>query len=194
MRSDSSLGAPCGGNEVGAALDAEIGRCLGPLRQFARKQLPAGVNGSIGADDLVQDAVLTAIPHLHHFEYRHKDSLLAYLRASIRHRIVDELRKARRRPIAVALGDHKDTGLSPLELIVERQDRERYSRAQRRLPDRDRQLIALRVEQGLAYQEIAERLGIITHNAARVAVRRALCRLRFNLAQVDSLQTVDHLE
>ena len=185
MGSDSNLSAPRGGNEAGAALDAEIGRCLRPLRQFAMKQLPAGVNGSIGADDLVQDAVLTAIPHLHHIEYRHKDSLLAYLRTSIRHRIVDELRKARHRPITVALGDPLDTGLSPLELIVEQEDRERYLRAKRRLPDRDRQLIALRVEQGLAYQEIAERLGIITHNAARVAVRRALCRLRLNLAQVE---------
>jgi RNA polymerase sigma factor (sigma-70 family) len=136
----------------------------------------------IGPDDVVQEAVLRGIRQLHRFEFRHNRAFLAYLLTAIRHRIVDEVRKVRRRPAFVPLGEHEhaDLALSPLERIIAREDLTCCAAAFARLSERDRQLIALRVRR-MRYADIAVWLDLNTSEAARMAVTRALNRLAKSL-------------
>ena len=130
------------------AWDAVIGPCLRPLNEFAARWLPPAVRSRIGADDLVQEAIISGIAHLDRFECRHRGAFLAYLRTSIRHRIVDELRKASRRRAAGPCSEPVDGARSPLQRIIDQQNVERYAMALARLGARDRQLIMLRVGGG----------------------------------------------
>ena len=172
------------------AWDAVIGPCLRPLNEFASRSLPAAVRSRIGADDLVQEAVISSIAHLHRFEFRHRGAFLAYLRTSIRHKIVDELRKASRRRAAGPFTEAVDMARSPLQQVIDKENVERYSSALARLGDRDRQLIMLRVEQRLPYADVAARLGMSSEQAVRMAVKRALARLEKRLRQSDALRTL----
>ena len=156
-----------------------IGSYLPRLRQFAQRHLPAGSRGAIGADDVVQEAVMRSLRQLDRFEFRHDEAFLAYLRKSIRHRIVDEIRRAHRRPALVALGTREsiDRGASPLERLIAKSRLQRYRDRLAALSSRDRRLIVLRVEQGLSYADVAARLGMRTESAARMAITRAIHRL-----------------
>jgi RNA polymerase sigma-70 factor, ECF subfamily len=169
------------------AWEPVIGPLLRRLRRFADRRLPAGVRGTISADDLVQDALIKGFKRLHCFEFRRKGAWVAYLQKSICHRIVDELRKIHRRPVLASLTDHVPASHSPLEQLIERENRERFSKALARLDHRNRQLIVLRVERQVGFTEIAARMGIPTTHAARVAVKRALVRLAREVERIDSI-------
>jgi RNA polymerase sigma-70 factor (ECF subfamily) len=164
------------GNDT--AFEIVFRRCVRGLRRFAAGRLPAQCRGMNDTEDLVQDTVIRALHHLDGFEFRHEGALLAYLRQSMLHRIVDEVRKTNRRPLAVTLGDeHVDQRDSPLESAIGRQNVDRYERALSSLRARDRAAIVLRLEQQAEYEDLAVQLGMPSANAARVAVKRALYRL-----------------
>jgi RNA polymerase sigma-70 factor (ECF subfamily) len=165
--------------------NALIDQYLPELRRFAQRHLPACLRGRISADDLLQEVVLSAIRRLDRLEFRHEQAFLSYLLKSIRHRIVDEIRRGRRQPAQLPLHDHGnwnvDPGVSPLQRLITRETVRRYAKALACLPDRDRQLIVLRVVRGLPCLEIAARLGMSTDAAAHMAVKRALQRLEKRL-------------
>lgn len=156
-----------------------IGSYLPRLRDFAERHLPPETRGALAPDDVVQDVVMRGMRHVERFEFRHEGALVAYLRASIRHRIVDEIRKAKRRPMLVPLEGYEtfDRGVSPLDRLISRSQAQRYKHALAGLSVRDRRLIELRVEYGLSYAEIAVRLRMCSESSVRMAVRRALSRL-----------------
>jgi RNA polymerase sigma factor (sigma-70 family) len=172
------------------AWEAVIGPLLRTLRRFAERRLPADVRRTLSADDLVQDALINGLKRLHCFEFRRKGAWLAYLRKSICHRIVDELRRIRGRPVHVSLTDHLQAAPSALQQVIERENRERFSKALARLDRRSRELIVLRVEGQVGFTEIASRLGIPTTAAARVAVKRAFFRLAHAVDEVDSIRSI----
>lgn len=64
------------------------------------------IQRAIGIDDLVQEVVISGIRQLDRFAFRHEQVFLAYLRTSIRYRIIDELRPTQRRPMLVPLAGH----------------------------------------------------------------------------------------
>jgi RNA polymerase sigma-70 factor (ECF subfamily) len=159
------------------------------LKEYATRSLPAAVRSRIGADDLVQEAVISGIAHLDRFEFRHQGALMAYLRTSVRHKIVDELRKASRRRAAGPFTEAVDLAPSPLQQVIHKQNIERYSTALARLGDRDQQIIVLRVEQRLPYADVAVRLRMSSAHAVRMAVKRALARLAYELRRSDAVRT-----
>src|SRR4030095_7763320 len=77
----------------GTEWNAVIGDYLPQLKRFATKHLPAQLQGTISPDDLVQDVVLSGLRQLPRLELRHEQAFLSYLLTSIRHRIVDEVRR-----------------------------------------------------------------------------------------------------
>jgi len=170
-----------------AEWNALIGRYLPQLKRFAQAHLPAHLRGTITADDLVQEVVLSGIRQLHRLEFRHERAFLSYLLTSIRHRIVDEIRRARRQP-ALALVDswNVDSSVSPLQRLITREKLRRYAKALACQSDRDRQLIVLRLMRGLSCLDVANRLGMRSEAAVHMAVRRALQRLEKSLNEVDS--------
>ena len=170
-----------------AEWNALIGRYLPQLKRFAQAHLPAHLRGTITADDLVQEVVLSGIRQLHRLELRHEHAFLCYLRTSIRHRIVDEIRRTRRQPALLLVGDwNVDPSVSPLQQLITRENLRRYAKALACLTDRDRQLIVLRLVRGLSCRDVADRLGMRSEAAVHMAAKRALQRLETSLNEVDS--------
>ena len=170
-----------------AEWNALIGRYLPQLKRFAQAHLPAHLRGTITADDLVQEVVLSGIRQLHRLEFRHEHAFLSYLLTSIRHRIVDEIRRTRRQPALVLVGNwNVDPSASPLQRLITRENVRRYAKALACLADRDRQLIVLRLVRGLSCLDVADRLGMRSEAAVHMAVRRALQRLEKSLNEADS--------
>jgi RNA polymerase sigma-70 factor (ECF subfamily) len=160
------------------AVEALLQRCLPSLTRWAHGKLPAAARGALDTGDLVQEAVLHALRRLDSFEPRHVGAMQAYLRQSVINRIRDEVRRVVRHPAAVPLAEeHASDATSPLEFAIQAESYERYRRALGELKPRDRKVIVARVEAQWSVAEIAQRFGLRTADAARMAVSRALQRL-----------------
>ena len=155
-----------------------IERTVGPLRRWARGRLPYYARAGANTEDVVQDAVLSALARVEHFEHRSVDGMQKYLRESVRNRIRDEVRRVSRRGVGEELPEtltHR--GYSPLEELILKERSERYLEGLRTLKPNDRLAIIFRLEQQLSFEAIAEKLGKSSPDAARMAVTRAVKRL-----------------
>ena len=160
------------------ALEILLNRYLPALRRTVHRHLHGPSRSMLDSDDIVQDALLSTLRRMPHFVWRTPGALLAYLRRAIRNRIIDAKRKYARQGEWVALPDDcPGHGASPLQRIMEKEEMRRYRAALLRLKARDRQLIVMRIEQQLTYQEIGTQLLMTSPNAARVALMRAMDRL-----------------
>jgi RNA polymerase sigma-70 factor (ECF subfamily) len=161
------------GDEEAVAVLLE--RSIPPLRRWARGRLPQFARQLAETQDLVQVAVLRALPHLKTFEARHPGALQAYLRHAVANYIKDEIRKVKARPASEPLSDDRpDDRPSPLEEAIGREGLERYEAALRQLRPIDQQAIVARLELQQSYEEIAIALAKPSADAARMAVVRAL--------------------
>ena len=130
----------------------------------------------------MQETVLHVLRRLDTFEPRHVGAMQAYLRQSVINRIRDEVRKIGRHPAPSELPeDLQSDNTSPLEAVVQVEAYERYRTALTDLNTRDREMIVARIEMQWSLAEIAQRFGIRTPDAARMAVSRALRRLTMRL-------------
>jgi len=164
------------------ALEALLERCLPGLKRWAHGRLPAHARGTLDTNDLVQEAAMHVLARLDKFEPRHVGAMQAYLRMSVINRIRDEIRRVGRRPEAVEMvNEPPSDATSPLEATIREEAYERYRDALTRLRARDREMVVARVEVQWTIQEIAERFGMPSLDAARVAVSRSLKRLTAQL-------------
>jgi len=100
-------------------------------------------------------------------------------------RIRDEVSKSGTRPeIYPLLGTEVDPSASPLEETIGLESVERYEKAFMCLNEKDRAVLFLKIELGMNYDEIASALDKPSHDAARMAVRRALYRLAKEMSDV----------
>jgi RNA polymerase sigma-70 factor (ECF subfamily) len=152
-----------------------IERSMPPLRRWARGRLPNWARSVADTQDLVQDAVIRAMPHLKTFEARHAGALQAYLRQAIANRIRDEIRKVQARPVAEDAGSSLVDGApTPLEQAIGSERLERYESALAQLQPAEREAIVARLELQQSYEEMAIALGKPSAGAARMAVMRAV--------------------
>jgi len=160
------------------ARDLLVERSLPQLRKWARGRLPQWARSLADTQDLVQDAVMRALPKLESFESRHPGALQSYLREAVQNRIYDEVRKVSNRPGVDELPEEMpDLAPSPLEQAIGKQGFDRYEKALKTLKPADRDAIVARIELQQSYEEVAIALGKPNANAARMAVTRALARL-----------------
>ena len=160
------------------ARDLLVERSLPQLRKWARGRLPQWARSLADTQDLVQDAVMRALPKLESFESRHPGALQSYLRQAVQNRIYDEVRKVGTHPNGEELPEEMpDLTPSPLEQAIGKQGFERYENALKTLKPPDRDAIVARIELQQSYEEVAMALGKPNANAARMAVTRALARL-----------------
>jgi RNA polymerase sigma-70 factor, ECF subfamily len=165
------------------AVEALLERCLPSLKRWAHGRLPLAARGSLDTSDLVQETVLHVLRRLDHFQPRHVGAMQAYLRQSVINRIRDEVRRISRQPAPVELAEEPPSDLtSPLEGAIKTEAYEKYRDALGELSARDREMIVARVEAQWSVQEIAQKFGLRTTDAARMAVSRALRRLANRLA------------
>jgi RNA polymerase sigma factor (sigma-70 family) len=164
------------------AVEALLQRCLPDLKRWAHGRLPASARGSLDTSDLVQETVLHVLRRLDHFEPRHVGAMQAYLRQSVINRIRDEVRKVTRHPAPTELsGDLVSDDTSPLEVAVRQQNYRRYRTALDGLSSRERAFVVARIEAQWTISEIATHFGIVSPDAARMAIGRALKRLKKSL-------------
>jgi len=157
------------------AMQVLVERSIPPLRRWARGRLPIWARSLVETQDLVQAALMRALPHLKHFEARHPGALQAYLRQAVANHIRDEIRRAGKQVIDTEqLRAQPDPTPSPLEQAVGKQGVERYEAALATLRPADREAIIARLELQQSYEEIAIALQKPNANAARVAVARAV--------------------
>jgi RNA polymerase sigma-70 factor (ECF subfamily) len=169
------------------AVEALLQRCLPSLTRWAHGRLPAAARGSLDTGDLVQEAALHALRRLDVFEPRHVGAMQAYLRQSVINRIRDEVRRVTRHPAPVELPpDHAADATSPLEAAIAAESYERYRQALSAMNPRAREIVVARVELGWSLAEIAQRFGMRTADAARMAVGRALKRLSSEMSPGES--------
>jgi RNA polymerase sigma factor (sigma-70 family) len=160
------------------ALNSLLGRYLPRLKRWASGRMPSGIRSMSDTGDIVQEAVINALRNLYTLEIRSDGALQAYLRRSVKNRIIDQFRRHGRRPPREELpADAAAANTSPLEAAIGAEALAKYERALEALKDEERQAIILRVELGLEYGEIAEQLGKPSADAARMAVKRAIERL-----------------
>jgi RNA polymerase sigma factor (sigma-70 family) len=115
----------------------------------------------LDTDDLAQEILVHAVQRVETFEPRHEGAFQGYLRQMLKNRVLDEVRRAARRPAGAPLNDeHAARDPSPLEIAIGREALERYEAALDKLRPQDQQLIA----------------------AAQMAVSRALVRLAEEMA------------
>jgi len=160
------------------AVEALLQRCLPKLRRWAHGRLPPHAREALDTGDLVQEAALHLLQRVDEFEPHHVGAMQAYLRLSVMNRIRDEIRRVGRRPAAVELVDEPAADApSPLEVTLQNESYDRYRGALDRLQARDRELVVARIEAQWSFADVAERFGMNTADAARMAVNRALKRL-----------------
>jgi RNA polymerase sigma factor (sigma-70 family) len=160
------------------ALNELCRRYVPRLQRWAHGRLPAWARDALDTHDLVQDTLTSVFQKIPSFDPRHEGAFAAYVHLALRNRLLDAIRRARRRPVVDALdSDKSDPEPSPLMQAIGQETLDRYEEALQRIKPEEQAAIVLRVEMGYSYEEIAEELRKPTAAAASMAVRRALVRL-----------------
>lgn len=160
----------------------EVERLLASIRpvvvRYCRARVGGGERSVASADDVAQEvclAVLKALP-------AYKDQgrpFLAFVYGIAAHKVADAHRAAaRNRSESVPeVPDGPDIEIGPEQRALQGELSERMGRLLQVLPDKQREILVLRVVAGLSAEETAEAVGS-TPGAVRVAQHRALTRLR----------------
>lgn len=183
--------------DVGDGLDASVSaavegdpraveRVLASVRplvvRYCRARIGRQERSFASADDVAQEvclAVLMALPG-----YRDQGRpFLAFVYGIAAHKVADAHRaSARNRSEPVAdIPDEPETGAGPEQRAMQGELTRRMKQLLEVLPDKQREIVVLRVVVGLSAEETAEAVGS-TPGAVRVAQHRALARLRKTLA------------
>ncbi|MFS8102993.1 sigma-70 family RNA polymerase sigma factor [Lentzea alba] len=172
MLQDHLAGALAGDREA-------VSRLLTAIRPSIVRYCRARVGRSAAtADDVAQEvclAVLTALP-----SYRDQGRpFLAFVYGIAAHKVADAHRSvARNRSEPVAeVPDQMSFDGGPEEHVLQGELSGEMGRLLRLLPEKQREILVLRVVVGLSAEETAEAVGS-TPGAVRVAQHRALGRLR----------------
>src|ERR1044072_5103375 len=174
---------------VGAAVEGDpraIDRVLAAIRplvvRYCRARVGRQERSFASADDVAQEvclAVLTALP-----SYRDQGRpFLAFGYGIAAHKVADAHRAAgrnRSEPVA-DVPDEPETAAGPELRAMQADISRRMNDLLHVLPDKQRDIVLLRVVVGLSAEEPAEAVGS-TPGAVRVAQHRALTRLRKTLS------------
>ncbi len=170
---------------VAAAVNGErdaVERVLRWVRPLVLRYCRARVGGQektfASADDVAQEvclAVLTALP-----SYRDQGRpFLSFVYGIASHKVADAHRNAARNraDLVPELPDTPELADGPETQVLQNELTGRMAKLLHNLPERQREVLILRVVVGLSAEETAEAVGS-TSGAVRVAQHRALSRLR----------------
>ena len=160
------------------AIELLCSRYLKRLETWAHGRLPAWARSAVDTQDIAQETLVQVIRRLEHFEPKHEGAFQGYVFRTMINRVLDEMRRANRRPSGSPLDSRQLSGSpSPFDLAVEQQLRDRYESALLRLKDGDRHAIVARIELELSWPEVVNALEKPSVAAAQMAVSRALVKL-----------------
>ncbi|MGV0834252.1 sigma-70 family RNA polymerase sigma factor [Mycolicibacterium thermoresistibile] len=148
------------------------------VMRYCRARVGAGERSGLSADDVAQEVCLAAITALP----RYKDQgrpFLAFVYGIAAHKVADAHRAAARNradPTDV-LPERVSTDNGPEQLAIDAESSARMNKLLQVLPEKQREILILRVVVGMSAEETAEAVGS-TAGAVRVAQHRALARLK----------------
>jgi RNA polymerase sigma-70 factor (ECF subfamily) len=174
---------------IGDAVDGKPEAVEGVLRRirplvvrYCRSRVGSQERTFASADDVAQEvclAVLTALP-----SYRDQGRpFLAFVYGIAAHKVADAHRSAARNraePVE-EVPDTQDLADGPEAQLMQAEFADKMTHLLDMLPDKQREILRLRIVVGLSAEETAEAVGS-TPGAVRVAQHRALGRLRGVLA------------
>src|SRR3981189_3561080 len=146
--------------------------------RYCRARVGATERSGLSADDVAQEVCLAAITALP----RYKDQgrpFLAFVYGIAAHKVADAHRAAgRNRADATdTLPDRASSAAGPEQMAIDSESSARMDKLLATLPEKQREIIILRVVVGMSAEETAEAVGS-TPGAVRVAQHRALARLK----------------
>lgn len=175
--------------------EAALGQLLELFRNYlvaiADDELAIDVRPKTAASDVVQDTLLEACCLFDRFHGDQGDELRAWLRAILRNKLADlhdrygaQKRRVDREhsldesgangPLRQVLPGNSAT---PSAKAAQNEQLDQLAQAVARLPERDRQVLIWRNDEGLPFAEIGRRLGR-SEDAARMAFGRIIERLQ----------------
>lgn len=164
------------------ALEALLTRYRPRLERWAAGRLPMRARSLLDTGDLVQETLLRAIENIGSIEIRGPGGFEGYVRRGILNRIRDQIRWARRREGSETASESlADPAPSPLEDAIGADVVRRYEAAMERLSEEERQLLHLRIELDLGYEEITAMMGRSSPDATRMAIQRGLHKLAITM-------------
>ncbi len=146
--------------------------------RYCRARVGATERSGLSADDVAQEVCLAAITALP----RYKDQgrpFLAFVYGIAAHKVADAHRAAsRNRSDPVDVVPERSSGeASPEQLALDSESSARMAALLQVLPEKQREILILRVVVGMSAEETAETVGS-TPGAVRVAQHRALAKLK----------------
>ena len=146
--------------------------------RYCRARVGAAERSGLSADDVAQEVCLAAITALP----RYKDQgrpFLAFVYGIAAHKVADAHRAAgRNRADPMDVVPERSTGeAGPEQLAIDSEQSARMKELLQILPEKQREILVLRVVVGMSAEETADAVGS-TPGAVRVAQHRALGRLK----------------
>ena len=146
--------------------------------RYCRARVGATERSGLSADDVAQEVCLAAITALP----RYKDQgrpFLAFVYGIAAHKVADAHRAAARNRAdpTDAVPERFSLEVGPEQMAMDAESSARMNELLAVLPDKQREILILRVVVGMSAEETAEAVGS-TAGAVRVAQHRALARLK----------------
>jgi len=150
--------------------------------RYCRARVGATERSGLSADDVAQEVCLAAITALP----RYKDQgrpFLAFVYGIAAHKVADAHRAAgRNRADPMDVVPERSTGeAGPEQLAIDSEQSARMKELLQILPEKQREILVLRVVVGMSAEETADAVGS-TAGAVRVAQHRALARLKTEIS------------
>lgn len=153
--------------------------------RYCRARVGATERSGYSADDVAQEvclAVITALP-------RYKDQgrpFLAFVYGIAAHKVADAHRAVGRNRADATddLPDRPSMEAGPEQLAIDADSAARMKKLLAVLPEKQREILILRVVVGMSAEETAEAVGS-TPGAVRVAQHRALAKLKSEIAPTE---------
>jgi RNA polymerase sigma factor (sigma-70 family) len=173
------------------AMGVLLARILPGISSWAHARLPRRARRRADTGDLVQEAALGAVQNLSPEDLRSPDAVEGYIRKSIRNRIVDEIRRSGKVEVAGGGSSElaRDAGPSPLDGVLDTEDRRRFRAALARLEEDEQLLVVGRVDLELSYRDLASATGRPTADAARAATRRAVLKIAREVGRLNAAES-----
>ncbi|MCV7359213.1 sigma-70 family RNA polymerase sigma factor [Mycolicibacterium fluoranthenivorans] len=150
--------------------------------RYCRARIGSAERSGLSADDIAQEVCLAAITALPRYQDQGRP-FLAFVYGIAAHKIADAHRaSARNRSEPTDVVPERLSGeAGPEQRALDSEASARMDRLLATLPDKQREIIILRVVVGMSAEEVAEAVGS-TPGAVRVAQHRALAKLKSEIS------------
>jgi len=153
--------------------------------RYCRARVGATERSGLSADDVAQEVCLAAITALPRYRDQGRP-FLAFVYGIAAHKVADAHRAAARNraePTDV-VPERYSVEAGPEQMALDSESSARMNRLLSVLPERQREILILRVGVGMSAEEAAEAVGS-TAGAVRVAQHRALARLKTEITATE---------